>query len=68
MAKALSKAKKLRREPVREVPWDDEPLTSEDEAAIEDGRRALREGRYVTLEEWKRELESARSRPRPKRR
>ena len=56
MAKALSKAKKLRRESVREVPWDDEPLTAEDEAAIEDGRRALREGRYVTLEEWKREL------------
>ena len=68
MAKALRKASKVRRGLVREVPWDNEPLTPGDKAAIEEGRRAFRQGRYVTLQEWKRELESARNRPRSKRR
>ena len=68
MAKALRKASKVRRALVREVPWDNEPVTPGDEAAIEEGRRAFRQGRYVTLQEWKRELESARNRPRSKRR
>ena len=68
MANPLPKAKKPGREAIPDIPFDDEPLTPEDEAAIEEGRRALREGRYVTLEEWKRELASIRNRARSKRR
>ncbi len=68
MAKALTKARKVKREAIPEIRLDDEPLTQEDEAAIEEGRRDFREGRYVTLKEWKRELARIRNRPRSKRR
>lgn len=47
-------------DPVRraldEAPEDDEPLTPEDEAAIEEGRAQYRRGEYVSAEEAKREL------------
>lgn len=47
-------------DPVRraldEAPEDDEPLTPEDEAAIEESRAQYRRGEYVSAEEAKREL------------
>lgn len=39
-----------------EAPEDDEPLTLEEEAAIEAGWEAYRRGDYLTAEEAKREL------------
>ncbi len=39
-----------------EAPLDDEPLTPEDEAAIEEGLRALEKGDVVSDEEMKRRL------------
>ncbi len=39
-----------------EAPLDDEPLTPEDEAAIEEGRRAAAEGNLISNEEMKRQL------------
>ena len=34
------------------APLDDEPLTGEDIAAIEEGREAYRHGEYVTLDDF----------------
>ena len=39
-----------------EAPWDNEPLTAEDEAAIEEGMRAEAEGKLISHEEVKRQL------------
>lgn len=55
-------------ESVKEIPWDDEPLTPEEERAIEEGRRAFREGRYVEWDEFKHELARRHQRARAKRR
>ena len=38
------------------APEDDEPLTGEEEAAIEEGLEAYRRGDYLTAEEAKRDL------------
>ena len=40
------------RDPLDRAPWDDEPLTEEDEADIRRGVRDLRAGRFHTLAEW----------------
>jgi len=37
-----------------EEEYDDEPLTPEDLAAIERGKKDFQEGRYLTLEEYRR--------------
>lgn len=63
MAKSSAKPKK---EALPEVPWDDEPLTPEEERAIERGRRAIREGKFVTLDQLEHELERHHRRPRSK--
>ena len=63
MAKSLAKPKK---EAIPEIPWDDEPLTPEEERAIEQGRRAIREGKFVTLDQLEHDLERRRRRPRSK--
>jgi hypothetical protein len=39
-----------------EAPWDDEPLTAEEEALVEEGWRAVKEGDVVSHEEMKRRL------------
>jgi len=39
-----------------EAPEDDEPLTAEDIAAIEEGKADIRAGRYLTAQEAKRQL------------
>ena len=39
-----------------EAPLDAQPLTPEDEAAIEEGRRAAAEGNLISNEEMKRQL------------
>ena len=36
--------------------WDDEPLTDEDIAAIEEGKEQIRRGKYITLEELRRQI------------
>jgi hypothetical protein len=41
---------------LRDAPWDDEPLTPEDEAAIEDGRAALARGDFISQEAMRAEL------------
>lgn len=38
------------------APIDDEPLTPEDEAALQDGREALARGDILSTEELRREL------------
>ena len=63
MVKSVSKLKK---EVIPEIPWDDEPLTPEEERAIEQGRRAIREGKCVTLDQLEHDLERRRRRPRSK--
>ena len=63
MAKSLRKPKK---EAIPEIPWDDEPLTPEEEKAVEEGRRAIREGKVVTLDQLEHDLDSRRRRPRSK--
>lgn len=40
------------------APWDDEPLTDEEIAAIEEGREDIRHGRTVPMEEITREFGS----------
>lgn len=37
-----------------EEEYDDEPLTPEDLAAVERGKKDFQEGRYLTLEEYRR--------------
>lgn len=50
----------LRSDPVlvafRDAPVDDEPLTSEEEAALAEADRDIAAGRTISLEELKREL------------
>jgi hypothetical protein len=41
---------------LRDAPWDDEPITPEDEAAIEDGRAALARGDFISQEAMRAEL------------
>lgn len=41
---------------LREAPIDDEPLTADDLAALEAGRRDLQEGHVVSHDEARREL------------
>jgi hypothetical protein len=41
---------------LRRAPIDDEPLTAEERAAIDEGLRSLSEGRGITTEELKRRL------------
>jgi hypothetical protein len=41
---------------LRDAPLDDEPLTPEDEAAIEEGRAAIARGDVITLEALRAEL------------
>ena len=59
MAKSLSKLKK---EVIPEIPWDDEPSTPEEERAVEQGRRAIRQGKFVTLDQLEHDLERRRRR------
>lgn len=59
-------AAKRRRAPVPEVPWDDEPLTPADEKAVEEGRRAIREGKFVRLDQIDHDLDRRRRGSRPK--
>ncbi len=40
----------------RDQAYDDEPLTPEDWAAIQEGREAIRRGEFITLEELEKEL------------
>ena len=63
MAKSAVKRK---RAPVPEVPWDDEPLTPADERAVEEGRRAIREGKFVSLDQIDHDLDRRRRRARAK--
>lgn len=39
-----------------ESPYDDEPLTPEDLEAIERGREDIKQGRYITMEEFERKF------------
>ena len=59
-AKYLTRLRDLANDPVYQAfmnaPLDDEPLTEEDIAAIEEGLRDIREGRTYSLEEIKAEL------------
>ncbi|HZS02937.1 MAG TPA: hypothetical protein VFE37_29780 [Chloroflexota bacterium] len=41
---------------LREAPWDDEPLTPEEEAALAEAYDAIRRGEFVTHEELRRDL------------
>jgi predicted transcriptional regulator len=41
---------------LEEAPYDDEPLTDADIAAIEKGKADYRQGRFITSEEAKRRL------------
>ena len=43
-------------EVVKNAPWDDEPLTEDDEQAIKEADENFAAGRFVTHEELKREL------------
>lgn len=40
----------------REAPWDDEPETEEERAAVQEAYEAIAQGDVYTLEEVKREL------------
>lgn len=63
MAKSAVNRKKMS---VPEVPWDDEPLTPADERAVEEGRRAIREGKFVSLKQIDHDLDRRRRRSRTK--
>jgi predicted transcriptional regulator len=39
-----------------EAPFDDEPLTAEDHAAIDEGHASFSEGRFITQEDLERKL------------
>ena len=38
------------------APWDDEPETEDERLAVEEARKEIAEGRFVTMEELKREF------------
>lgn len=49
-------------DPYADRPWDDEPLSEEELAAIAEAEADIAAGRTVTLEDFERELESERER------
>jgi hypothetical protein len=52
----LRNTRDLRMQKMIEIPYDDEPLTEEDIAALDEAWEDVRAGRVITMEELKREL------------